>query len=51
MTKYIGNLSEEINVTSDFDLKTNSYEYLGSCMFDGKPALGEAFVKLVKATA
>lgn len=51
LTKYIGNLSEEINVTSDFDLKTNSYEYLGAAMFDGKPALGEAFVKLIKATA
>lgn len=51
MTKYVGNLSEEINVTSDFDLKTNSYEYLGACLFDGKPAMGEAFVKLVKATA
>lgn len=51
MTKYIGNLSEEINVTSDFDLKTNSYEYLGAAMFDGKPAIGEAFVKLIKATA
>lgn len=50
MTKYIGNLSEEINVTSDFDLKTNSYEYLGAAMFDGKPAIGEAFVKLIKAT-
>lgn len=50
LTKYVGNLSEEINVTSDFDLKTNSYEYLGACLFDGKPAIGEAFVKLIKAT-
>lgn len=45
--KYIGNLSEEINVTSDFDLKSNSYEYLGACLFDGKPALGEAFVRVL----
>lgn len=51
LTKYVGNLAEEINVTSDFDLKTNSYEYLGAAMFDGKPAIGEAFVKLIKATA
>lgn len=51
LTKYIGNMAEEINVTSAFDLKTNSFEYLGAAMFDGKPALGEAFVKLIKATA
>lgn len=51
LTKYVGNLAEEINVTSDFSLKDNSYEYLGAAMFDGKPALGEAFVKLIKATA
>lgn len=51
LTKYIGNLAEEINVTSGLDLKSNSYEYLGACLFDGKPALGEAFVKLIKATA
>lgn len=51
LTKYIGNMAEEINVTTDHVLKGNKYAYLGSCMFDGKPALGEAFVKLVKATA
>lgn len=48
---YKGNMPEQINVTSAFDLKTNSYEYLGAGMFDGKPALENAFVKLVKATA
>lgn len=49
--KYIGNMGEEITVTSDFDLPTNSYQFLGSCMFDGKPAIGDAFRKLIKATA
>lgn len=48
---YKGNMPEQINVTSAFDLKTNSYEYLGAGMFDGKPALENAFVKLVKAKA
>ena len=49
--KIVGNLSEAITVTSGFDIKSNSYMYLGSAMFDSKVADGEAFVKLVKATA
>ena len=49
--RYVGNLAEAPNVAKDFLLKKNSYEYLGSTVFDGKPALGEAFVKLIKATA
>lgn len=48
---YVGNLAEDVNVTSAFDLKTNSFDYLGCAMFDGKVAIGEAFVKLIKATA
>ena len=48
--KYVGNLAEDVTVVSDFDIDTNSYKYLGSAIFDGKPAIGEAFVKLVKAT-
>lgn len=48
--RYVGNMSEAPNVTSDLLLRKNSYEYLGSCVFDGKPALGEAFVKLTKAS-
>jgi HK97 family phage major capsid protein len=47
---YKANMPEEVNVTSAFDLKTNSFDYLGAGMFDGKVALPEAFVKLVKAT-
>lgn len=48
---YKANMPEQVNVTSDFDLKTNSFDYLGAGMFDGKPAVPQAFVKLVKATA
>jgi HK97 family phage major capsid protein len=46
---YKANMPEQVNVTSAFDLKTNSFDYLGAGMFDGKVALPEAFVKLVKA--
>ena len=48
---YAGNLSEDVTVDTDKKLSNNSFEYLGCAMFDGKPALGEAFVKLVKATS
>lgn len=47
---YKANMPEKVNVTSAFDLKTNSFDYLGAAMFDGKVAIPEAFVKLVKAT-
>lgn len=49
--KYVGNLSEDITVVSDFDINTNSNKYLGCAIFDGKPAVEEAFVKLVQATS
>lgn len=49
--KYVGNLAEEINVVRDFDINTNSNKYLGCAMFDGKPGIEEAFVKLVQLTA
>lgn len=49
--KYVGNLAEEVSVVSGFDIDTNSNKYLGKAIFDGKPALGEAFVKLAKATS
>jgi len=51
MAGYYGNMPEDMNVTTAFDIDTNSYKYLGAGMFDGKPALSTAFVKLVKATA
>lgn len=51
LKRYIGNLAETVSVKTDFDINTNSNKYLGVAIFDGKPALGEAFVKLVKAVA
>ena len=51
LKKYVANLAESVNVKADFDIYTNSNKYLGVAIFDGAPALGEAFVKLVKATS
>lgn len=47
---YIGNMPESANVTSQFVARENSFDFLGSAMFDGKVSAVEAFVKLVKAT-
>jgi len=48
---YYGNMPEEINVVNQFDIDTNSYKFLGAGMFDGKPALPDAFVKLGKGAS
>lgn len=48
---YVGNMPEDVTVTSDFVVRENSYDFLGCAMFDGKVQATEAFVKLVKATA
>ena len=45
----IGNLPEDVTVTSAFDIDTNSYKFLGCAMFDCKPSMDNAFVKLEKA--
>ena len=50
-SKIIANMPEDVNITGDFDVKTNSYLFLGCAMFDSQIALSEAFVKLVKATS
>lgn len=47
---YIGNMPEEAHVTSQFVVRENSYDFLGSAMFDGKVQAVEAFVKIAKAT-
>ncbi len=49
--KYAAKMAENINVGKFFEPKENSYYYGGYCIYDGKPALKEAFVKLVKAKA
>ena len=48
---YAGNMPEEVNVTSQFVTRENSYDFLGAAMFDGKVSAVEAFVKIIKATA
>lgn len=48
---YIGNLAENINVTSQFVARENAFDFLGSAIFDGKVQAVEAFVKIAKATA
>lgn len=48
---YAGNLGEDVTVETDKILSKNSFEFLGCANFDGTPAIGEAFVKLAKATA
>ncbi len=49
----VGNLSQNITVDSSAEsgFRNNSIDFRGSAMFDCKPALGEAFVKLTKAEA
>lgn len=47
--KVCGNLAENIGVKNAYDIDTNSYKYSGIAIFDCVPAIGEAFVKLVKA--
>lgn len=49
--KVCANLAENIGVKSAYDIDTNSYKYSGIAIFDCVPAIGEAFVKLAKATA
>lgn len=49
----IGNYSQDITVVKSehSGLGTNSIDFLGSCVFDSKPAAVGAFVHLKKATA
>lgn len=47
--KFVGNLAEQINVKSAYDINTNSYKYLGVALYDGKVAIDEAFQKLTVA--
>lgn len=49
--KVCANLAESIDVKNAYDIDTNSYKYSGIAIFDCQPAIGEAFVKLVKAGA
>lgn len=48
---YIGNLQEDVNVTSQFVARENAFDFLGCAIFDGKVQAVEAFVKIAKAKA
>ena len=48
---YIGNMSEDVNVTSQFVARENSFDFLGSAIFDGKVQAIEAFVKMARTSA
>ena len=49
--KVCANLAENIGVKNAYDINTNSYKYSGIAIFDCQLAIGEAIVKLVKASA
>lgn len=51
LSTVIGNMPEDVTITSDFDLTKNAFLFLGSAMFDCKPSRADAVRKLVKATA
>ena len=48
---YLGNMAEDVNVTSQFVTRENAYDFLGCAIFDGKVQAIEAFVKIGKASA
>lgn len=48
---YIGNMAENVNVTSQFVTRENAFDFLGCAIFDGKVQAIEAFVKISKAKA
>ena len=48
---YIGNMPEDVTVTSQFVTRENAFDFLGCAIFDGKVQAVEAFVKIAKATA
>lgn len=45
----VGNLAEDVEVLSQYNIGNNTYQYLGVTLFDCKPANEKAFVKLKKA--
>lgn len=49
--KFVGNLAEEINVKSVYDIDTNTYKYAGIAIWDGKVAIADAFQYLAAETS
>ena len=46
-----GNMPEDITVTSQFVVRENSYDFLGSAIFDCQIKDSAAFTKIIKATS
>lgn len=51
LSTVIGNMPEDVTITSTFDVKANAFLFLGCAMFDCKPSQADAVRKLVKASA
>ena len=49
--KFVGNLAEDINVKSVYDIDTNTYKYAGIAIWDGKVAIATAFQYLAAETS
>ena len=49
--KFVGNLAEEINVKSVYDIDTNTYKYAGIAIYDGKVADATAVQYLAAETS
>ena len=49
LSTVVGNMPEDVTITSDFDLTKNAFLFLGSAMFDCEPSRADAVRKLVKA--
>lgn len=51
LKKVVGNLAENVQVKTAFDIDHNTYKYAGVALFDSKVAVSDAFVKITKATS
>lgn len=49
--KFIGNLPQQIEVKSAYNINNNTYSYSGVAIYDGKLAIAEAAVVITGATA
>ena len=51
LSTVIGNMPEDVTITSDFDLTKNAFLFLGCAMFDCTPSQADAVRKLVKSSS
>lgn len=47
--KFVGNLAQQIEIKSAYDINTNTYKYSGVAIYDGKLAISEAAVVIAGA--